>query len=141
MNSDDYHVKCMFTEKDCKRIYRNICSREMKIWKFAFFPTLYTMAKLFFEKLFMDFKKIVLLDKSHNKLPSKKDLLGELSVSPVSRADGVQVRREIWAHRSIIVPQVCSLESAHGCENYLEWARLIYIFICTCISIITQSFL
>ena len=53
------------------------------------------MAKLFFEKLFMDFKKIVLLDKSHNKLPSKKDLLGELSVSPVSRADGVQVQREI----------------------------------------------
>ena len=28
------------------------------------------MAKLFFEKLFMDFKKIALLDKSHNKLSS-----------------------------------------------------------------------
>ena len=108
------------------------------------------MAKLFFEKLFMDFKKIALLDKSHNNKLSHninyliinyQAPLEELSVSPVSRTDGVQVGREICAHRSIVVPQVCSLESERGCENYLEWACLIYIFIGTCISIITQSFL
>ena len=29
----------------------------MEIWEFAFFQTLYTMAKLFFEKMFTNFKK------------------------------------------------------------------------------------